>query len=122
MLGMSVPNVPRRAPRGSLVVLATLLVVWLGWLGWWLLAPDENANGQCEGLFFGCRLTPHDAAEFLGALVLLPSSLLVIAVTGVVRLVRIRKGSPHTVWDLALGGLLGAAVLLWLAGSVTGAF
>ncbi|TFV50463.1 hypothetical protein [Blastococcus sp. TF02A-35] len=33
-----------------------------------LLLPDENAGGQCEGIGFGCSLTPADGAQFLGLL------------------------------------------------------
>lgn len=122
MLGMSEATTPRRTPRGSLAVLVALLVLWLSWLAWFLLAPDRNADGRCEGLGFGCTLTPHDAAVFAGIIVVAPMSLLVVAVTVVVRLVRITRGSPRTVWDLVLGALLAAAVVLWLTGSVSGAF
>ena len=118
---MSAANTPRRAPRGSLVVLAVLLVLWACWLVWALVAPDANANGQCEGLFFGCTLTPHDAARFVGALVLLPLGVLTLLVTAVVRLVRVRRGSPRTWADLVVAALLAAVALAWLAGTVTGA-
>ena len=121
MLGMSTANTPRRAPRGSLTVLVGLLVLWSCWLVWLLLAPDRNADGRCEGLGFGCTPTPRDAAEFAGILVVAPLSLLVVVVTGVVRLVRISRGSPRTVWDLVLAALLAAAVGAWVAGSVAGA-
>jgi hypothetical protein len=122
MLGMSEANTPRRPARGSFVVLVTLVVLWLIWLGWFLLAPDRNPGGQCEGLGFGCTLTPQDLAEFAGIILLAPFTVLVIAVTAVVRLVRIGKGSARTGWDLTLGGLLAAAVLTWIAGMVLGAF
>lgn len=121
MLGMSEANTPRRPSRGSLVVLVALVVLWLIWLGWFLLAPDRNPGGQCEGLGFGCTLTPQDLAEFAAVILLVPFTVLVIAVTGVVRLVRIGKGSPRSRWDLTLGGLLAAAVLMWIAGTVVGA-
>lgn len=32
---------------------------------WILLAPDHNPDGQCEGIGFGCTLTPRDGATFL---------------------------------------------------------
>lgn len=32
---------------------------------WILTAPDHNPDGQCEGIGFGCTLTPHDGAVFL---------------------------------------------------------
>jgi len=33
-----------------------------------LLLPDDNPSGQCEGLGFGCTLTPSDGVLFLGFL------------------------------------------------------
>ncbi|RBY96632.1 hypothetical protein DQ237_08415 [Blastococcus sp. TF02-8] len=32
-----------------------------------LVLPDENADGQCEGIGFGCSLTPADGVGLLGA-------------------------------------------------------
>jgi len=29
------------------------------------LLPDYNANGQCEGIGFGCTLTPADTVDLL---------------------------------------------------------
>jgi hypothetical protein len=33
-----------------------------------LTAPDHNASGQCEGIGFGCALTPYDGTVFLAVL------------------------------------------------------
>lgn len=122
MLVMSTGNTPARSPRGSLAVLVGLLVLWLAWLGWFLLAPDRNADGRCAGLGFGCTLTPRDVAVFAGIILVAPLSVLVGVVTGVVRLVRISRGSPRTVWDLVLAVLLAVACFAWVGGSVVGAF
>lgn len=121
MLGMSTTNTARRAPRGSLLVLVGLLALWLLWLVAFLLAPDRNPNGQCEGLGFGCTLPPRDSLEFAGILLVAPGSVLAVLVTGVVRLVRISRGSPRTVWDMVLGAVLAAAVVAWVVGSLAGA-
>ncbi|MFW5474116.1 hypothetical protein ACOCJ5_12485 [Knoellia sp. CPCC 206450] len=110
-----------RTPRGSLVVLATLVVLWLLWGVAWLVAPDRNPGGQCEGLGFGCTLTPHDSVAFAGIIVVAPSTVLALAVTLVVRLVRISRGSPRTVWDVIVGALLVLGFGVWLVGTVAGA-
>lgn len=122
MSGMTAPSRTTTSPRGSLIVLAVLTVVWLGWLTWFLSAPDRNPGGQCAGLGFGCTPTPRDVASFVGVIGLAPLSVLVLVVTLVVRLVRIRAGSRRTAWDVAVGALLVAAGALWLVGTVAGAF
>lgn len=119
---MSTTAETRRTPRGSLIVLVALLAVWAAWGLWFALAPDSNPNGQCEGLGFGCTLTPRDFAAFAGAIVVAPVSVLVAVVTVGVRVVRIGRGSPRTVWDVVLGALLLGAGVLWVIGAVLGAF
>ena len=127
MAGMTTPTTAPGAlatsarPRGSLVVLATLVVLWLLWGIALLVAPDRNPGGQCEGIGFGCTLTAHDFTLILGIIALAPLSVLVLAVTLVVRLVRMRRGSPRTVWDVVVGALLLLAFGAWLAGTVAGA-
>lgn len=110
----------RPAPRGSLIVLIGLALLWAAWALWFVIAPDTNPGGQCSGLGFGCTLTPHDFAAFAGAIVVAPLSVLVAAVTMVVRIVRINRGSSRTVWDLLLGGLLLGAGVFWVLGTVVG--
>jgi hypothetical protein len=120
MLLMSTAQTTRRAPRGSLLVLGLLLVLWLAWLAWWLLAPERNPDGQCEGLGFGCTLTPRSLAEFAAVIALAPLTALVLAVTAAVRAVRVGRGSPRSAWDFLVGALLVAAFLAWLVGTVAG--
>ncbi|MBU5424105.1 hypothetical protein KQI48_15655 [Cellulomonas hominis] len=58
---------------------------------WWLLSPDENPGGQCEGIGFGCTLTPRDSVLFLG---LLASPVLVLEgllAVGLIALARWRR-------------------------------
>lgn len=110
----------RRSSRGSLIVLVILMALWAAWGLWFTMAPDTNPGGQCSGLGFGCTLTPHDFAAFAGAIVVAPLSVFVAAVTLVVRIVRIGRGSPRTAWDVLLGGLLLGAGVLWVVGSVIG--
>jgi len=127
MAGMTTPTgtaeAPARStrPRGSLAVLAALLLLWVLWGAAWLVAPDRNPGGQCEGLGFGCTLTPHDTVAIAGVIVVAPLTVLVLVVTLVVRLVRIRRGSPRTVWDVVVGALLLLAFGVWLTGTVAGA-
>ena len=127
MAGMTTPTstaeAPTRSttPRGSLVVLATLVVLWVLWAAALLVAPDRNPDGQCEGLGFGCTLTAHDFTLILGIIALAPLTALVLAVTLVVRLVRISLGSPRTLWDVVVGALLLLAFGVWLTGTVAGA-
>ncbi|MFC7492337.1 MULTISPECIES: hypothetical protein [unclassified Knoellia] len=109
-----------RRPRGSLIVLGVLVALWVVWALWLLTAPDSNPGGQCSGLGFGCTLTPHDLAAFAGIIVVAPLSALTLVVTLVVRIVRIGRGSPRTVWDVVLGVLLLGAGLVWLVGTVVG--
>ena len=40
----------------------------------YLTLPDYNASGQCEGIGFGCALTPKDATQF-AAMVYYPFAL-----------------------------------------------
>lgn len=122
MAGMSTSTVPRAKPHGSVIVLTILSVLWLGWLAWYLASPDHNANGQCEGLGFGCTLTPRDLATFAGVIALAPLTGLVLFIAGSVRLVRVSGGSPRTVWDLVIWGLVVLAAAAVVAGSLRGAF
>lgn len=109
-----------RARRGALVVLMALSALWVVWGIWFVMAPDTNPGGQCSGLGFGCTLTPHDFAAFAGAIVVAPLTVVVVVVTLVVRVVRIGRGSPRTMWDVLLGVLLLLVVALWLVATVAG--
>lgn len=121
MLVMTTMSTSRPA-RGSLIVLICLIGVWLLWSLWFTMAPDINPGGQCSGLGFGCTLTPRDFAQFAGAIVVAPLSIFVAAITLVVRIVRIGRGSARTVWDLLLGGLLLGAGVFWGLSTVVGSF
>lgn len=112
----------RRHPHGSLIVLVALAVLWAGWALWFLTAPDANPGGQCEGLGFGCTLTPRDVASFVGVIALAPFTALVLAVTGAVRIVRISTGSPRTVWDAVVWLLVLAGLGAVVIGTLRGAF
>ncbi|KGN33414.1 hypothetical protein N802_15280 [Knoellia sinensis KCTC 19936] len=111
-----------RRPRGSLIVLVCLALLWVAWAAWYFLAPDSNANGQCEGLGFGCTLTPRDLATFAGTIALGPMTGLVLLVTGAVRIVRVSAGSWRTIWDVIVWSLLSLAVAAVAAGTLAGAF
>ena len=119
---MTTPVETRRSSRGSLLVVLALLALWTAWGLWFTVAPDVNPGGQCSGLGFGCTLTPHDFAAFAGAIVVAPLSVVVLAVTLVVRVVRIRRGSARTVWDVVVAALLLGAGAVWLVGTVVGSF
>jgi len=57
----------------------------------YLTLPDYNASGQCEGIGWGCTLTPADGIAFLALLAapfLFVLGLLVCAVIFFVRYVR----------------------------------
>ena len=59
-----------RGRRAVATILLWLLVVIVCWGFAWVVAPDANAGGQCEGLGFGCSLTPQDSlalAAFVAA-------------------------------------------------------
>lgn len=112
----------RTRPRGSLIVTVVLLTLWAAWGLWYLLAADTNPNGQCEGLGFGCTITPRDFATFVGLLALGPLTGLVLLITGSIRLLRVSQGSPRTVWDLLVWSVLVLFVALVIVGTVSGAF
>lgn len=109
-----------RTPRGSLIVILVLATLWAAWALWFATAPTTNPGGQCEGLGFGCTLTPHDLAAFAGIIFLTPATFLVVALTLVVRATRIGRGSPRTVWDVLLAVLLVAVGVLFVIGNLSG--
>ncbi|MCA0146461.1 hypothetical protein [Blastococcus sp. LR1] len=65
------PGVRAYAYLFGVLWLLPLLLVGAGTL----LLPDVNADGQCEGIGFGCSLTPSDGVQFL---VLLAAPLLLV--------------------------------------------
>ena len=66
------PTSSRRPPHSGFrrwwpyVAVAALfwVVPGLGLLVGYLTLPDYNASGQCEGIGFGCALTPKDGMQF----------------------------------------------------------
>jgi len=118
---MSTPQPERRTPRGSLVVVASLVLVWLVWLAAYLVAPDTNPSGQCSGIGFGCTPDPQSSLGFVAVLALVPLTALVLLVTLVVRGVRIGRGSPRSAWDVVVGFVLLAMALVVVGGTVAGA-
>lgn len=66
---MATPQTPRhQRGRAALVVVGWLLAVVAVVAFAWVVAPDYNAGGQCEGLGFGCTLTPRDMVGFAALL------------------------------------------------------
>ena len=98
--------------RSWLVMAGLYVVVWTGLLVARGLAPQENAGGQCEGIGFGCTLTPQDAWTFGLLIVGLPvtAAALVIGTGWIVW----RRSDPGVV----LRGVVAAVVGL----SATAAF
>lgn len=104
---------PGAAP-GPWAGLVTVLLGLLGPLGIWLvavgaaamLASPEVASGQCEGLGWGCQLSPRGSvafAGFIGGVVVVPAVTLLI---GVVTLLRPADRRRQTV----VGGVTAFAV------------
>lgn len=52
-----------RGLRAGATVLAWILVPAALLLVVWFVSPDYNPSGQCEGLGFGCTLSPRDLIE-----------------------------------------------------------
>lgn len=55
-----------------MVITAAWLVGVFGLIIAWLLAPDSLPEDQCNGLGFGCTLTPRDSIQFAGFFFALP--------------------------------------------------
>ncbi len=86
------PGEPDQPAAGVAVVLALLgpLLVW--GTGVWLGAgavPSKVGAGQCQGIGFGCQLSPRDGVLFFGGLV----GLFVVPVTTAVAVVVGTRGS-----------------------------
>ncbi|GAA1232680.1 hypothetical protein FB474_2951 [Oryzihumus leptocrescens] len=65
--------------------------------GYASMAPTHNTGGQCEGIGFGCSLTPHDGAILLGMMaapVLLVVGLLAMGLVALSRGVRDKRDQP----------------------------
>ena len=74
----------------GLLWLLPALAVTIGYL----VLPKRNPPGQCEGIGFGCTLTPADGVVFLGMLAagpLVAAGLVAVAVIAVVQGRRARR-------------------------------
>ncbi|MCE1178748.1 MAG: hypothetical protein LWW86_06910 [Micrococcales bacterium] len=115
---MTSPTSPGVRARASLVHLGWLLLLVALWALAWAIAPDHNANGQCEGIGWGCTLTPRDGLLFAGLFIGTP----VLAAALVAGLAAIMVLADRRVWrPLALGTvgtLIGMAFALTAAALV----
>jgi hypothetical protein len=79
------------------------------------LAPDRNASGQCEGIGWGCTLTPRDTLLFLGFLGAIPALAIMLIVGCAVIATGIRRGVRSGPGLAVLGfccGILACALVL----------
>lgn len=93
---------------GPLVIWASVVVLASAML------PDVLPEGVCEGMFFGCQLTPRDEMLFTGAVagvVAVPAAMIVAAIAGIVG--RGRHGRRTT---RVLGVLSGFALIAVVLG------
>ncbi|MGZ4775716.1 MAG: hypothetical protein ACXVYW_10480 [Oryzihumus sp.] len=91
---MTMQKSPRPYVVIALVFWALPAVVIAGYAS---MAPTHNISGQCEGIGFGCSLTPHDSAIMLGMMaapVLLVVGLLAMGLVALVLGVRDRSDRP----------------------------
>jgi hypothetical protein len=108
--------------RAYLYVVAVLWVAPIAFLVWGVLfLPDENANGQCEGIGFGCTPTPSDSAEL--ALTFLTPVLLIVGVVALLTLQRLRTRSSgfRAAWPVVQAAAVVGAVAV-VGGALVAAF
>ncbi|CAM3955912.1 hypothetical protein [Janibacter anophelis] len=116
---MTPPPAPHRGRRAVATLGAWLLVAIIGWGVAWVVAPDANAGGQCEGLGFGCTLTPKDVLAFAAFLATpLAVGTLLIALFLVV--VAVQRSWLPRLGGIALGTLAGACGLALTLGIAAG--
>ncbi|HEX6870232.1 MAG TPA: hypothetical protein VF163_03955 [Micromonosporaceae bacterium] len=75
------------------------------------VAPDKNANGQCEGLGFGCTPTPHDGLLLMG-MAATPFLVLGLLVSSVALWIAVAAGARSGVAAGSLAALVGFAVAI----------
>ncbi|MEV4617814.1 hypothetical protein AB0J74_03730 [Asanoa sp. NPDC049573] len=78
------------------VVGGHVALVLLGWAGTYLL-PDQNTDGQCTGLGFGCALTPRDTARFAIMFIGIPALTVTALISLVVIAVWPKKNAPGAI-------------------------
>lgn len=105
---MSTSPVRPRGARAALTVLGVLAFVVFAAVLLWAVLPDHNADGQCEGIGWGCSLTPRDGVAFVGLLLGVPVGIgTALCAAGYIALAE-RRG-----WFPRLGGVgLGAVVVV----------
>jgi hypothetical protein len=90
---MTTRTAPRRRPYLWTLGVLWLLPALLVGLGW-LVLPEDPPPGQCEGIGFGCTLSPADSVLLLGVLAapaLVTAGVAGVAVIAVVQAVRARR-------------------------------
>ncbi len=112
----------REAPSSTRAYWYVLAVLWLVpvllAVAGSLLLPDENANGQCEGIGFGCSLTPADTAPLLVVLAapfLVGGGLVALLVLALARRWTTFARAPQAVQAGAVVGFVVGAAALVLA-------
>lgn len=106
--------------RGAAVMLAWFLAVVVLWGLAVLLAPDHNASGQCEGIGFGCVLTPRDTVALAGLILGAPGGIAalvagLLALTAFTQLRVRNRLSARPVLDGTLAAATGVAAAALLA-------
>lgn len=93
-----------RGRRAVATILLWLLVVIVCWGFAWVVAPDVNSGGQCEGIGFGCTPTPQDSLA-LAAVFAAPALIGTVLLGTVVALVVDRARWLPRLGGIALGTL-----------------
>ena len=93
--------------------LAVAALFWvvpgLGLLFGYLTLPDYNASGQCEGIGFGCALTPKDGMQF-AAMFLYPFVVVVgLLIMGVIAITRRQRA-----WLIPITAMGAALIFGWV--------
>lgn len=101
--------------RATLLTLVGPLVIWASAVvAAGAMVPDVLPDGVCEGMFFGCQLTPRDEILFTGAVagaVAVPVAMIVAAVAGIVG-----RGRHGRRTSRVLGVLAGFALIAVVLG------
>jgi hypothetical protein len=79
------------------IVMVVHIVVGVALFGIPASQPDFNRDGQCEGIGFGCTLTPHDSAQLLVTVIGLP----LVALSALVWCLVLARRAPRPDRDLA---------------------
>lgn len=96
-------EVERRFVRSLAWMFGAVAVPWVLAVVAYGLAADSNPPGQCEGIGFGCTLTPRDSVLFAMVFLGVPIT------AGAVVVATFWVAFWHTRWSAAATGLSGAA-------------